>query len=198
MPATATAGPLTVTDGGSTLGPIAFRRASFALGLQPFWNAGQESYARQDPQLEIGRYFPTSAVIGNYVYIIGGHGGATQLASVERALINADGTVGQFADTGKPLQTARYLHSSIVVGGYLYVMGGIGAAGELTSVERAPINADGSLGAFVTLTDTPLQAVQVGQTNLVIGDQLYVIGGTGIESARRSRPTGRSPRSRSR
>src|SRR5262245_23118618 len=50
VPAGATAGDLTVTTGGATLGPLPFRRASFALGIGQFFKTHEQvAYARSAP-----------------------------------------------------------------------------------------------------------------------------------------------------
>ena len=130
--------------------------------------------------------------VGNFVYVIGGRNAAfTSEPTIERAPINADGSLGSFSVVPNlSLLTPRYGHQSVVLGGWLYVLGGYSGAWcapalNLTSVERAPIAADGTLGAFVdagvTLT-TAREAFSVA----VSGGFLYAIAGrnqTSVEYA---------------
>ena len=48
---------------------------------------------------------------------------------------------------------------------------------NVNSVERATINADGSLGAFSIVPDVALVTARGDHTTVVIGDWLYVLGG---------------------
>jgi len=65
--------------------------------------------------LATARVYHTSAVIGNSLYIVGGNGGRF-LNSVERATINADGSLSTFTTVpGVALVTARYQHTSAIV-----------------------------------------------------------------------------------
>ena len=235
VPPTAGEGLLSVTTGGAVTRALPFRRASFVLGLGTFRNAYEQAdYARQMPplntwgaaaasdgrhlwilggtyqsedgtanvaqalidadgtltgftqlttQLTVKRALLSAVRIGNFVYAIGGRDGTGQaLASVESAPINSDGTLGAF-QVVQSLTTARWAHASAVAGHYLYVLGGYtgpkcGPPAPLASVERAPINPDGTLGAFadagITLTTTRTSLAAV-----VSGSALYAVGGDG-------------------
>jgi Kelch motif len=101
------------------------------------------------------------------------------LKSIERAAINADGSLGQFAiapDT--VLSTARVSHTSVVVDDYLYVLGGVsGISSPLASVERAFVGADGALGLFLPVSGVAITTTRCGHASTVLGSSLYVIGG---------------------
>jgi Kelch motif protein len=173
VPVIASAGDLTVTTDGVTVGPLPFRRASFALGAQSF--AGDYGSA-----LVVARYGHTTVVVGNFLYAVGGLGTSGYLDSLERALINADGSIGNFVTVpGVTLATGRAYHTSLVVGGFLYVLGGTGASGRLGDVERATINPDGSLGIFAGVPAVVLATPREFHTAAVVGNSLYVLGGNG-------------------
>lgn len=124
----------------------------------------------------------TSHVIGSYLYVIGGTGGAASaLASIERATLTANGQVGNFATlTNTQLTRPRYGHTSVVIGSYLYVLGGWDDLQVSTNtVERAVINTNGAIGPFAVVDDVALQTPRYGAVAQVIGDTLYVIGGDG-------------------
>ncbi|HEX2690865.1 MAG TPA: hypothetical protein VHN14_29835, partial [Kofleriaceae bacterium] len=118
VPASATAGDLTVTTGDITVGPLPFRRTSFALGLQQFRASYEQTDGgRQSASLATARSAATALVVGGSLYVLGGADSGGVLGGIERAPINADGTIGSFdivADTG--LATARSGHTSVVVG----------------------------------------------------------------------------------
>jgi Kelch motif protein len=124
----------------------------------------------------------TSLKVGNFLYVLGGSAGTGGvLDTVERASINADGSLGPFTTvTSLSLVTARYLHTTVVAGNSLYILGGAGASGTaLSSIERATINADGTLGAFTAVSDSGLVAPRYGHTSIVVGRYVYVVGGLG-------------------
>ena len=180
VPVSATQGDLTVTACGSTLGPVPFRRASFALGLGGFAaNVEQTASARQAPRFVTARDSHTSVVVGAHLYVLGGSSRDGVLASVEQATINADGSLSQFTTmAGGNLVTARRAHTTMVIGRQLYVIGGFGDA-ALSSIEHATIGSDGSLGPFVTVSGITLITPRQDHTSVVVGGYLYVIGGLG-------------------
>jgi uncharacterized repeat protein (TIGR01451 family) len=118
----------------------------------------------------------THAVIGSYLYAIGGsvaEGPNSALSTVERARIYPDGSLGAFSGAGMPtLTTARYSPECEIVGSYLYVFGGR----NLNSAERAQINPDGSIGPFSPVIAT-METVLDHFPSLKIGNYLYLFGG---------------------
>jgi hypothetical protein len=108
--------------------------------------------------LNTPRFWHTVVVIGNYIFAIGGrdNNNAT-IASVERAAINADGSLGAWQYVSS-MTTPRCMQITIVANGYLYAAGGYSpCSGDnynsfINTVERAPINADGTLGAWQLTT----------------------------------------------
>jgi serine/threonine protein kinase/N-acetylneuraminic acid mutarotase len=131
--------------------------------------------------LNTPRTFHTCEVIGDSLYVIGGVGvGENRLASIERATIHADGSLGAFSTISVQLGTPRSNHTSLVFGGWLYVIGGAHAEGDddveaLGSVERATILPDGSLSSFTVVSQL---AVPRGyHSSALLGDELYVVGG---------------------
>jgi N-acetylneuraminic acid mutarotase len=182
VPDIATAGQLSITTGGVTVGRIPFRRTTFTLGLERFLPPyDQASGARQPPVLSIPRAGATSEVVQGYLYVLGGAANGVPLGSIERAAVNADGSLGAFSPVPVALVTPRSGHESVVIGDYLYVLGGSGSSGALTSIERARIAADGSLGVFETISSTRLTVPRKLASAVIVGSWLYVTGGSGTE-----------------
>lgn len=127
------------------------------------------------------RRAPAAAVIGSWLYVFGGHDGATYRGTVVRAPIGADGSLGAFSSAGA-LATPRAGHTATVIGRWLYVIGGHDASGTLASIERAPIGPNGELGAFEALA-TALPAARKGHAVQVLGNALFVIGGADAAAA---------------
>jgi N-acetylneuraminic acid mutarotase len=178
VPVAATAGDLTVSTCGLTLGPLPFRRASFTLGVGAFMTGFEQSAgARQYQNLSTPRANHTSMVIGGHIYVLGGVDRGGSLNNVERALINADGSFGKFAAIpGVTLVTPRQAHTTALIGNQLYVIGGF-SDGSLSSIEHATVAQDGSLSSFTTVTGVTLATARQNHTIAVIGNYLYVIGG---------------------
>ena len=131
----------------------------------------------------------TAGTIANgYLYIAGGCTSYDGLANtcntfandVQYAPINANGTIGSWNSTTS-FTTARFGHRVVAISGYLYVMGGCSAFsvltcnGYLNTVQYAPINANGTLGAWNTTTSFAGGRYDYGAT--IMNGFMYVLGG---------------------
>jgi len=96
---------------------------------------------------------------------------------VQRATINADGSITNFTDTGNHLVTPRLSHAAVVLGDSVYVIGGRNSGDGIDTVERAVINADGSLKPFTMLANVKLANGRYGHSADVVGNSIYVVGG---------------------
>ncbi|MNL11269.1 Kelch motif protein [compost metagenome] len=128
------------------------------------------------PSLNTPRYKPESFVVsagGNrYLYVVGGYNVSVYLNSVERAVINADGTLGPFVLQASTTVHARGWTAGAVIGRYFYLFGG---QPSKASVERAAINPDGSLGGFQLLGMTLPDAIGDHRA-IVIGNHVHLLG----------------------
>jgi len=109
--------------------------------------------------LTMPRVYPVAVISGDYIYVMGGetldkiYTGAKKqkapklLKSVERARINADGTLGKWTLEKVKMHFPRRGGVVFALDGWLYAGGGFGGD-FLNDVERAPIKADGSLGKW--------------------------------------------------
>jgi len=92
-------------------------------------------------------------------------------------LDNADGGLGPWTSVNA-LPSPRYLHQSVVTKDRVYLIGGIptsSGADATTIVHTAPINEDGSLGAWTT--GEPLHTAVYYAQVAVIGQKVYCFGG---------------------
>lgn len=98
-------------------------------------------------------------------------------SAVYYADINADGTLTPWQQTYLPFAT--HWHGAAVWNGYLYITGGGIANGAGSVVGRnvvyAPLNADGSLGAWQTGPDMPCGLW--AHSSVAAGNMLYISGG---------------------
>jgi hypothetical protein len=185
VPASATAGDLTVTSNGQLTAAVPFRRASFALGLNaPGAHYEQTDFGRQIPRLGVPRAGHSATVIREFLYVVGGAGGGGPAGPVERATINADGTLSAFTplDALGASLGPRADHAALMIGRRLYVIGGTGNGTPLGSVMRAEIDSDGSLQNFAD-AGTSLSVARTRHAAVVLGRWLYVFGGEGSGGA---------------
>ena len=178
VPAGASAGALVVTAPGGDAAPLPFRRAAFPLALGPSRALpAQTSGAQAAPRLGVERIEPASVRVGDDLYLVGGHDSVPSVhASVERARVFADGSLGAFRDAGASLLVEREGACAVAVGDHIYVIGGQQQAGAYTPlVERATRLADGSLSAFAAASELVTARRSAGC--VVIGESLYVVGG---------------------
>jgi hypothetical protein len=159
-----------------------FERASIIshTSLLPTDGVNLDSFAAvPSATLRFPMSYPSTLVLGNTLYVIGGATSFGATATVDKATINEDGTFGDFQPSGVTLNTARMAHASFVYNNDLYVLGGRTSVDFSTytqSVERAHIGADGSLGPFETIgltLDVPRGYFKAA----VIGRALYVFAG---------------------
>jgi len=116
-----------------------------------------------------------------YIYIIGGRSDYyTELENVLYTKINTDGTLNSWRTTS-PMTMSRANLSSVIVGNYIYAIGG----SENNTVEMALINSDGSLGTW-TLTES-MNESRTGLASVATSDYIYVIGGDGTVTVERSK-----------
>jgi N-acetylneuraminic acid mutarotase len=143
-------------------------------------------------RLPISRRDHTTAVIGPYIYLVGGIVGdlfGDPQDGIERATIHPDGSLSAF-DTvpGVTLAIPRWDATSAVIGDFVYVFGGFTAHDGccLTSIERATIHGDGSLSSFAVVPGVTLMTGRANHTSVVIGNSIYILGGAGSQSVERA------------
>jgi hypothetical protein len=113
-----------------------------------------------------------------YLYAIGGIDatGAT-VNTVYYSKIALDGSNGAWQTT-IPLPVALHSASAVAFRGFLYIAGGAdGQNAPTSSAWRAAVNADGTLGAWQTITTLPGGAAYQSLVNF--GPYLYAVGGDG-------------------
>lgn len=124
----------------------------------------------------LGLGLHASAAYNNRLYVLGGNNMAGHLNRVYVSDVNADGTLTGWRQTTR-LPQRLYAHSAAVQGGRLYVTGGIARGiGAAAQVYSAPVNADGTLGAW--RQENPLPAPLFGHRSLARGGRLIVLGGS--------------------
>jgi hypothetical protein len=156
-------------DGHDFLGSTEFARVESNGTLSP-WQVGT-------PLIE-ARGFVEAAVHDNWIYIAGGGNGPNGhnlLRSVERARIQADGTLGPWIAEANMMNMPRRCSKVVATAKGLYSFGGFGGA-LLDTVEHAFFAADGTLGPWQLEPATLTMPRYVGGVKS-IGTDAYAIGG---------------------
>ena len=112
------------------------------------------------------------AVTKNRVYLIKSPGG-DGVSGVLTAPINADGTLGTWASAGN-IPAAMFDSQAVVTKNRVYVIGGQDNAGAKNSVFTAPINVDGTLGAWDTGPSLPVELSSF--ISIVVSNKIYLFG----------------------
>jgi hypothetical protein len=129
------------------------------------------------PSLVTARASSYPAVIGPYLYVIGG-ANSRVLGTVERATINSDGSLGTFATvSGVTTATPRFDGCTVVIGQSLYLIAGFDGTNPIAANERATINADDTITTFSTTGVPSLVTPRNGAWCAVVGSTLWVAGG---------------------
>jgi len=122
------------------------------------------------------------AANNGYIYAVGGRdGGYIAKNSVEVSHINADGTLGSWSSTSS-LNNVRATHGVAIYNGYIYAVGGsCGYLCWMSSVEYAPINANGTLGTWSTTSsmNTSREYFNVA----IYNGYLYAVGGGNVSGS---------------
>jgi hypothetical protein len=116
-----------------------------------------------------------SLVTKNYIYILGGNNGNNDINTIQRASFDNNGVLSSTWSNVGTLPVAMNSMGYAATKGRFYLIGGHSGSNALSSVYSAPINPDGTLGAF--RTETPLPNGKYYFAWFVIKNKLYVVGG---------------------
>jgi len=134
------------------------------------------AWQKESHLLNFPRRCAKVAAAGDYLYAIGGFGGAL-FDSVERARFNADGSLGAWEFLDNKLTMPRYIHAMAETNGRLYVLGGHaqqGGAGE-AATEFTTLDQNGQLTTW--RATAALRHGRYGLAAAAHGDYLYAMGG---------------------
>ncbi len=117
-------------------------------------------------------------VQGKTLYLVGGLVGADGTDDVEQSTLRDDGTLAPWAPLAKLPHKLSH-HAAALAGGAIWVTGGIvggpQSGSSVDEVLRAPINGDGTLGAWQIASHLPVTLATHSST--VFEGSLYVLGG---------------------
>jgi hypothetical protein len=135
------------------------------------------SWTTSGTSLPLSRQDHSSVAANGYIYVIGGCTCANGQTTIYYAKVNANGSLGSWAtNTSNPLTVGLYDHSSVVVNGYVYVIGGTTGSTPQSAVYYAKLNANGTIGAWSTSANTLPLARLVGSA-VTSNGYIYYMGG---------------------
>jgi len=117
-----------------------------------------------------------SVAVNGHLYALGGLGfDGVEKLGVEHTIINSDGSLGTW-DTLNPMTTSRNGFAAVAANNYIYAIGGDSSGtGGASTVERASILSDGTLGAWELISE--LTSARIGLAAVVADDYIFIIGG---------------------
>jgi hypothetical protein len=145
----------------------------FAAAIAPDGRLGEW---QETTPLPVPRIAHAVATEGRSLYVVGGcaqfcaDGELQEMKRVFRGIVADDGSVAAWEES-EPLPEPRYLHTAVVHGGFLYVLGGA----FTTTTWKARIGSDARLGPWTG--DGPLLKPRKQHASLVVGQHLYAGGG---------------------
>jgi len=118
----------------------------------------------------------SQAIVTNgIVYLIGGHDGLTSSSNVYSSVINSDGTLGSWILETNALPGPLSHSQALVTKNKVYLLGGYDGTNWVSTVYVSNINADGTLGPWMTGVPLP---INLSESQAVItNDRVYLIGG---------------------
>ncbi len=122
-----------------------------------------------------GRSFSVGFSFNNHIYVVGGEYFLIPLSSVEMATVNQDGTLSNWAFCSS-LNQSRWGEIGGAWNGYLYAVGGEDSTHILSTVERATVQSDGTLGAWEIINSSVPQ--REGAAGCIYNDWIYITGGS--------------------
>ena len=130
-------------------------------------------------QMNEARYIHGVESAGDILYAIGGHDKRKGLGitGVEWSREDDEGLLQPWTKTA-PLQEGRYGLASAQHGDYLYALGGLSGAAYLDTTEKARLKPEGGVTPWQATSKLP--ATREGFNAVVVGDHIYIIGGTNI------------------
>jgi len=118
----------------------------------------------------------TAAVFNEFLYILGGVHAGAQVATVYKAPIHDDGSLGAWT-VDNPLLAVLSDGVAICINNFIYYFGGYEIGVGSLNCFYAPINIDGTIGTW--MGTSPLPAWRAYQGVVTYANRVYIVGGLG-------------------
>lgn len=132
---------------------------------------------QQTSAFSIARSQHSSVVYNGYLYIVGGFDGGAAMNDLYYCPINANGPVGTCTRQAAAFTTARFGHTSVVHGGYLYIIGGWTGSVAQNDVQYCAIDPGTHAVGACTQQAAAFTTARAHHTSVVYRGYLYIIGG---------------------
>lgn len=147
------------------------------------------------PNFDIPRFGASLSARNGYLYLTGGcaantSGNCTAFQlDIQSAPINTTGMVGSWSGLSNQFTDARYMHSTVITNGYLYVLGGIKTgATQLNDSQGAVLQLQPRIGRYSKLIDLSRENAKIN--NITYNGSLSDnIGNITLKVASTSSPT---------
>ncbi|HSY42301.1 MAG TPA: hypothetical protein VK811_00215 [Candidatus Acidoferrum sp.] len=154
---------------------------TFSATIQP---DGTLSAWESQPSLP-AEVFAQGEVANGYLYVLGGFvsGGTELSADVYYSKINKDGSLASWNQTTSLPQASSYF-GTIAANGWIFTIAGYNGASCLNSCYGAPVNGDGTIGAWISLANYPQLFAAMGTT----ANGLFIFSTGGQDSSGNANP----------
>jgi hypothetical protein len=135
--------------------------------------------------MPVARMLHYSAVVNGYLYVWGGHDGASVLDTVIYAKINTDGTLGAWTTSSYAMPGPSYHGGGLAINGRLYTFGGLNSGGSTISdiyyMDVGRIRANANLDVFGHSSDSLVsnytkESTGVSADSVLVKGNLQVAG----------------------
>jgi hypothetical protein len=139
-------------------------------------DGGIDSWQALEP-LPVNIAQASSAVVGDWLYIIGGLNSSGTKQTVYYAHINNDGTIGSWFASSSSLPNPTFASGKAVYGNHIYIIGGVVNGVVTKKVYRATVNTtNGALSPWEEMEQLPHEYNSLNQA-IIAGNKIIVVGG---------------------
>jgi len=124
--------------------------------------------------LPINVDYSSAIVTSSRVFLLGGWTGSAGINTIHSAVIQADGTLGDFTAVGT-LPVNVHGSSAIVTSSRVFLLGGWTGSAPINTIHSAVIQADGTLGAFTSVGTLPINVDH--SSAIVTSSRVFLLGG---------------------
>lgn len=83
----------------------------------------------------------------------------------------------KFYEKTTPMREGRQMYGSVVLGNYVYILGGNSSRGYINDVDKAVIYSNGQISPWSPTTSMPQKRSYINNSTIALNDIVYVVGG---------------------